>query len=289
MSIRFIVPLVICILMAAGCANSIWFGKSSLYAYSDQPMQGTDKQLQRFDGIATSLYEAAYMNNRQAGFQHIQQLQVILTGDLKHVVGNREGWSAIQDDTELVLHKLTGGGNGADWLMEAARIRLAADALVHSQGALWLQYEKVMLDDWIRVDKAWKRQTDDGAIAARASMISLENHATRVSSAMSIQFGSMRESELHERIRYTNRLLEASIANKTNEAMIDRSLVALKDAMLRLFEQNTSEEVVPVIATVPISNPLSWTLFLGAIISAVLTWTGWRKYKSDPFGVKPLP
>ncbi|CAM4400067.1 sporulation protein YpjB [Paenibacillus endophyticus] len=289
MKIRFIIPFVLCILMTAGYANSLWNGNQSLHAYADLLPQSTERQLQRFDAIATSIYEAAYSNNKQAGFQHIQLLKQLMADDLMQSAGSLEGWSAIESDAKQLEKKLVGGSSNSNWLMEAAKIRLAADALVHSDHALWLQYEKVMLDDLSRVEKAWKRQTDDGAIAARASMTSLENHVERISSALSIQFGLGIERELMERIQYTNRLLEANASNKTNEAMIDRSLQALKASMDRLIDKSRSTESMPVIATEPVSNPLSWTLFLGAVISAVLAWSGWRKYKSDPFGVKPLP
>ncbi|WP_419873721.1 sporulation protein YpjB [Candidatus Pristimantibacillus sp. PTI5] len=289
MKIRFIIPFVLCIVMTIGYAGSVWGGAVPLNAYSDLLSQSRDKQLVRLDDIVSSLYEAAYTNNRQAGFQDIQRLKRILEGELKYSVGRIEGWLAIEKDTGLIEQKLMKATSDSNWLMEASRIRLAADALVRSDHALWLQYESVMLDDLSRIEKAWKRQTGDGAIAARASMDSLENHAARISTAMSIQFGSMREAELKERINYTNRLLDAGIVNKTNEAMIDRSLKATKESLIRMFDQSRSKEEVPVVAAVPLKNPLSWTLFLGAFISAILTFSGWRKYKTNPFGVKPLP
>ncbi|MEV5028360.1 sporulation protein YpjB [Paenibacillus sp. LPE1-1-1.1] len=289
MKIRFIIPFVLCIVMTIGYAGSVWGGAVPLNAYSDLLSQSRDKQLVRLDDIVSSLYEAAYTNNRQAGFQDIQRLKRILEGELKYSVGRIEGWLAIEKDTGLIEQKLMKAASDSSWLMEASRIRLAADALVNSDHALWLQYESVMLDDLSRIERAWKRQTGDGAIAARASMNSLENHAARISTAMSIQFGSMREAELKERINYTNRLLDASIVNKTNEAMIDRSLTATKESLIRMFDQSRSKEEVPAVAAVPLKNPLSWTLFLGAFISAILAFSGWRKYKTNPFGVKPLP
>ncbi|MDQ8735426.1 sporulation protein YpjB [Paenibacillus sp. LHD-38] len=289
MKIRFIIPFVLCIVMTIGYANSVWGGGISLNAYSDLLSQSRDKQLERLDVIVSSLYEAAYSNNRQVGFQDIQQLKRVLESELRHSVGKMEGWSAIEKDTELIEQKLMKGVSDSSWLMEASRIRLASDALVRPDQALWLQYESVMLEDLSRVEKAWKRQTDDGAIAARASMTSLETHAVRISTAISIQFGSMREAELKERINYTNRLLDASVINKTNEAMIDRSLSAMKESLNRMFAQSRAEEETTAAVSTPISNPLSWTFFLGAFISAILTFTGWRKYKNNPFGVKPLP
>lgn len=289
MKVRFIMPFVICIVMTIGYAGSVWGSGASLNQYANLLSSSPYIQLQRLDDIASSLYEAAYTNNRQAGFQYVQQLKRIIQGELRHSSGTREGWSVIGQDADIIEHTLLSGTIGSGWLMEAARIRLAADALIRPDHALWLQYESVMMDDISRVEKAWKRQTNDGAIAALATMTSLREHAERIEPAISMLYGSMSEAELTERILYTNRLLEANANNMTNEAMVDRSLKALKESVIRLFDQSGRAEVLPAVAAIPNSNPLSWTLFLGAFISAILTYSGWRKYKANPFGVKRLP
>ncbi|MGO4343933.1 sporulation protein YpjB [Paenibacillus sp. MCAF9] len=288
MKIRFIIPFVVCIVMTIGYANLVWGSGASLQAFASRLTPDPSKQVQRMDNIASSLYEAAYTNNRQAAYQYVQQLQQLVDGELKYAAGNAEGWQAVERDANTIEKTLVKGSLGTSWFVEAARIKLTADALARPNNALWLQYEKIMLDDISRVEKAWKRQTDDGAIAARAVMISLEKHADRIKPAVSMMCGSKHETELMERIQYTNRLLEASRKDKNNVASINRSMLELKDTLTRMFNQNQLEADVPVVAAVPISNPLRWTLLLGAFISAILTYTGWRKYKENPFGVKPI-
>ncbi|MGO4693134.1 sporulation protein YpjB [Paenibacillus sp. 2TAB26] len=288
MKIRFIIPFVVCIVMTIGYANLVWGSGASLQAFATRLTPDPSKQVQRMDNIASSLYEAAYTNNRQAAYQYVQQLQQLVDGELKYAAGNAEGWQAVERDANTIEKSLVKGSLGTSWFVEAARIKLTADALARPNNALWLQYEKIMQDDISRVEKAWKRQTDDGAIAARAVMISLEKHADRIKPAVSMMYGSKHETELMERIQYTNRLLEASRKDKNNVASINRSVQELKDTLTRMFNQNQLEADVPVVAAVPISNPLRWTLLLGAFISAILTYTGWRKYKENPFGVKPI-
>lgn len=288
MKIRFIIPFVVCIVMTIGYANLVWGSGASLQAFASRLTPDPSKQVQRMDNIASSLYEAAYTNNRQAAYQYVQQLQQLVDGELKYAAGNAEGWQAVERDANTIEKTLVKGSLGTSWFVEAARIKLTADALARPNNALWLQYEKIMLDDISRVEKAWKRQTDDGAIAARAVMISLEKHADRIKPAVSMMYGSKHGTELMERIQYTNRLLEASRKDKNNVASINRSMLELKDTLTRMFNQNQLEADVPVVAAVPISNPLRWTLLLGAFISAILTYTGWRKYKENPFGVKPI-
>lgn len=289
MKMRLFIPFVICILMTTGLAGTVWGGAPADKAFSaNQFSTSSFDQLQRLDQIASSLYEAAFANNRQAGYQYVQQLQHVIANELKNASGQSEGWLVIGQDAAAIEKTLLNSQTGSGWLMEAARIRLASDALVRPEHALWLQYEKVMLDDLTRVEKAWKRQTNDGAVAARAAMRSLEEHAGRIRPALTLLYGSKYEAETGERIRYTNLLLEASANNRTNDATVDRSITALKEAVMRLFEQSGRVDSMPAIAVVPTSNPLSWTLFMGALISAILTYSGWRKYKANPFGVKPI-
>lgn len=289
MKVRFIVPFVICIVMTIGSAGVVWGDSAALSPYISILSTSPYKQLSRLDETANALYEAANTDNRQAGFLHVQQLERMIKGELKGKSGKMEGWAAIEQDARAIEQTITSSDTSSGWLKEAARIRLATDALVRPEHALWLQYESVMLDDLSRVEKAWKRQTGDGAIAARATMNSLQEHAERIEPAISMIYGSMHGAELIERIRYTNQLLESKKSSPLNEVMINHSLKALNNAIVKMFDHGGRAEVVPAIAPLATANPLSWTFFLGAIISAVLTYSGWRKYKNNPFGVKPLP
>ncbi|RCW51084.1 sporulation protein YpjB [Paenibacillus prosopidis] len=289
MKVRFIVPFVICIVMTIGSAGAVWGDSAALSPYISILSTSPYKQLTRLDETANALYEAANTDNRQAGFLHVQQLERMIKGELKGKSGKMEGWAAIEQDARAIEQTIRSSETSSGWLKEAARIRLATDALVRPEHALWLQYESIMLDDLSRVEKAWKRQTGDGAIAARATMNSLQEHAERIEPAISMIYGSMHGAELNERIRYTNQLLETKKSSPLNEVMINHSLKALNTAIVKMFDHSGRAEVMPAVAPLATSNPLSWTFFLGAIISAVLTYSGWRKYKNNPFGVKPLP
>jgi sporulation protein YpjB len=288
MKVRIIIPFVICIVMSIGGAGAVWGNASSIDGFASIFSPLSYKQLSKLDESANALYDAAYANNRQAGFQHVQQLQRLIEGELKYTAGNRDGWEAMWRDTDTIKQKLISGDTEKGWNQEAARLRLAADALARPDHALWLQYESVMLDDLTRVEQAWKRQTDDAAVAASASMTSLKEHAARIEPAVEILYGSMRYAELNERIRYTDQLLYSAAAGSGNEALADHSLEALKGTITRLFEQSGVSAALPAVAPPAAAHPLGWTLFLGAIISAVLTYSGWRKYKLNPFDSKPL-
>ncbi|MOA33385.1 hypothetical protein D3C78_1546770 [compost metagenome] len=145
-----------------------------------------------------------------------------------------------------------------------------------------------MQDDLSRVQKAWKRQAGDGAAAARAAMSSLQLHAERIEPTILLLHGSMQGLELKERIKYTNQLLESTGRTTATDQLIDQSLTALKNTIVQLYSKTGNKESLPAVAPLAAAGPLGWTLFLGAIISAVLAYSGWRKYKMEPYGIKPI-
>ncbi|MCA0754389.1 hypothetical protein KP806_04960 [Paenibacillus sp. N4] len=287
MKLRIIIPFVICIVMTIGSAGAVWGSSFDAGPNADVTAMNLQSELSRLDELAGSLYHAANINNRQAGYAYLQQLQRLLEGG-QRPGGMNEGWEFMKLDSDAIGRALVSGDAAAGWTREAARLRLAADALVRPDHALWLQYESLMLDDLSRVEKAWKRQTGDGAEAARAALGSLQSHADRIEPAVAILFGSMHAAELKGRIRYTNQLLESGTMSPSSEHLVNQSLKSLNASVIRLFDRSGSVEVEPAVAPIAAANPIKWTLMLGAVISAVLTYTGWRKYKAEPYGVKPI-
>lgn len=289
MRLRFIVPLVICILLSIGTAGAVWGSTANPSENSFLVSSHFQEQLTHLDEVSNSLYEAAITNNRQVGYLLVQQLERIVDGELKYSSGKRDGWLAIKEDLKVMEQTLVSGRAGSAWVMEAARIKLATDALVRPEHALWLQYESIMLEDLALTEKAWKRQTEDAPVAARAMMNKLQEHAERIEPVIQLLYGSSHSAELNGRILYTNRLLESNTLSLKNKTIVNHSLKAIKDSIIRLYDASERVEAMPTVAPAATANPLSWALFLGAIISLILTYSGWRKYKSNPFGVKPLP
>lgn len=249
--------------------------------------------LVKLDETAASLYEAAYTNNRQAGYLKLQQFQALLNKSRAIGRGTAEGWAALYKEANDIDNALRRGDTGSGWLMSAARIKLTTDSLVRPEHALWLQYESVLLHDWDRVRQSWKRTSGDGADAAEAAVASLSMHLDRIEPAASMQFGSAALLEAKERLQYTERLLEGAKASGGDSgeatARVDRSLSVLRQLLAKLFDEGRQTAELPAVAPAAAVHPISWAFFLGTIICAVLTLTGWRKYRQTPYGTKPLP
>ncbi|MDQ0111508.1 sporulation protein YpjB [Paenibacillus harenae] len=288
MKIRIVIPFVLCIVMTIGSAGAVWgnaiFGPSG-YSTITGSKAG---MLASLDEAAALLYEAAYTNNRQAGFLRLQQFNNIAKKASATGAGTPAGWAAINESVAHIERALVNGEAGSGWLMASSRIKLSTDALVRPEHALWLQYESVLLHDWTRVQQSWKRTTEDGALAASAAMDSLNEHLNRIEVAASMQYGNSAVDEALIRAKYTGLLLDGITYAGANGERVDRSLEALRSKLVQLFDEGRETADMPVVAPTATTNPISWALFLGTIICAVLTYTGWRKYQRSPYGTKPL-
>ncbi|GLX68953.1 sporulation protein YpjB [Paenibacillus glycanilyticus] len=287
MKIRFVLPLCLCIVMTV-CSVTVARALPSDLIGTGHANESRSELL-RLDDTAASLYEAAYLNNRQAGYKYVQQLEKLVGNRDIRQAGQAAGWDLVEDSIDSILFTLKNGKQASDWLTAAAKIHLTTDALIRPDHALWLQYEKVMIEDLERVNRSWNRQTDDGATAARAAMNSFNDHLLRIEAAAAMQRPVDRIQELRDRMQYTNVLLEAGMKGQTKQDWTDNSIQDLEFSVNRLFDDGHNQEEEPVVAPIGETNPISWILLLGAIIMAVLTYSGWRKYKQQPYGVKPLP
>ncbi|MFF2089991.1 sporulation protein YpjB [Paenibacillus sp. NPDC058174] len=286
MKIRIVIPMLFCIAMTIGSVTSVFAAPASIRAVDYT--SAVKQELLKLDETADHLYEAAYTNNRQAGFKYAQQLKRQMKRDELHRFGQTAGWRLLEESVQSVETTLRSGKPTTDWLIASARIHLTTDALLRPQHALWLQYEKVMLEDLRRVNQAWNRQTGDGAVAARAAMHSFTDHLSKIEAAAAMQRPSERITELKERMKYTNVLLEAGMKEQTKQDWTGDSIHDLQSALANLFADRLAANDEPVFAPPAAANPITWSLLLGAIITGALTYTAWKKYRHVPYGVKKL-
>ncbi|WP_341278139.1 sporulation protein YpjB [Paenibacillus sp. FSL H8-0537] len=291
MRTRIAMPILLSIAMLLGSVSATWAyaGEQPLGARQAEAVDA-EVLMRRFEEAANSLYKASYADNRQAGYKYVQQLERLLPQLETGIEGRPAGWIMLQQSIQAVSEELLSKRQPAGWLATSARIHLTADAMLRPASGLWMQYERVMLEDVSRVRKAWKRPYEERAAAARAAIDNLSAHLALVEGPAFMLRPEGRTAELHERIRYTNVLLSAGPQDQAQASRVDEALTQLGAAVSRLFTdkpQSVVEE--PALAPPASANPVSWTLLLGAIIMAVLAYKSWRKYKQQPYGIKPLP
>jgi len=287
MRLRFIIPFVLTILLTIGFVSTLTSGMRST-AIAASATSGNDVLLQRMDQYSTSLYDAVYSDHRQAAFLYLQGLQRQLETAVGDESKQSQLWQALLEESHIIHQALSSGKPQAEWLNAVSRMKLTTDAWTRGDKALWLNYEGILQDDLDRLKKAWSMQTVDRSSASIAQLRALEEHADRIELAARAGQKEAPMNELSERIRYTERLLKANEQGGSNAAQINQSLAALTKTIANVFHGVKQKELPAVAVPAATPHPISWAFLLGAIISSVLTYTGWRKYKHTPYGVKPV-
>lgn len=285
---RVIIPTLLSVALMIGSVASVWADSGSVTEQADAGGGNSRAEAERFDRMAELLYRAAKESNRQAGYLYIQQLRVWMEKQKPEFQAGQEGWEIVVRTADEVEKTIASGKPGADWLTGAVRIRLAADAMLRPETPLWHSYETVMRDDMVRIVKAWNRTDGQGTESARAAIDSLIAHYDRIEAAARLQLEPVRADELKERLAYAVDLLEAGTRDYAQPEWTGRALVELEASLSRLFEGTPAAEPLPAVAPVHAGNPISWVLMLGAIIMGVLAFSGYRKYKQQPYGIKPF-
>ena len=292
MKARFAAPFLLCILFTLASVWSVWIRPINA-EHLDQAASGHHIQLQRMNETAAALYAAAASNEKHLAYNRLMKLKQQTESGMLRGFGTEAGWEALDNEMAETEVLLLSGSPSRDWNEGAARIALAVDAISSGSGGLWLQYEKLLEDDLAAIRKAWKRSAGDPAAAALARLNHFEVYASRIGPA-ALMAGSAHETEqLIEGIKEASALLNAKMADPDDhqrlQLAIEAAFSSMEAASSAMFEGEAYRSAFKPIAQSPGGPDVTqWVLFFGTVIAAVLTWTGWRKYKQDPFGVKTL-
>jgi hypothetical protein len=204
----------------------------------------------------------------------------------------------LDGDLASIEAALAKGAANTEWREPSARVRLALDAVVGGSGSLWYQYKRLLQDDVQSIGQALKRSTDDREAAAEAALAllgSMSAHVNRIEPAAAISGQGLRMDELKQRMAYSKKLIELTGNGEDSGAASGmrtalQSLEGASAAIDSIFKTDTAADVtaMPVFAPAASIYTLQWSLFLGTLISAILTFVGWRKYKQTPYGIKSM-
>lgn len=156
--------------------------------------------------------------------------------------------------------------------MAVAKIRLATDALTHKNQPMWLQYHKVLQNDKTALLDAVNAGNQKEAIA---SFSNLSQHIAIIHPSLLIS----REPAAVERL---DSLLTFLRKNVNSQPMATRQLISGLDQLGQIVDELFMKNK-EAIAFVPIADPrhpIIWSAGIGLIIVSVLTFVGWRMYKS---------
>lgn len=158
-------------------------------------------------------------------------------------------------------------------LVAAARIRLATDALTHKNQPMWLQYDKVLHEDIAALEQGLMRGKKQDSLAAFGK---LEQHISIIKPSLQISRDPSEVEKLDSIMAFVRTSLnrdpidvkQAQKAKDTLHQILDEIFLKKKDATAYLPLPDPKQ-------------PIIWSLVMGAIIISVLTYAGWRMFKTQ--------
>ncbi|MBD3918821.1 hypothetical protein H8B09_08670 [Paenibacillus sp. PR3] len=250
----------------------------------------TSSTWQRVQRSADAIYEASTAGNRQAAYYAGQQLSSQLKELLEAERLNESSQlQAIYREAKLMLANIEQKKSAVLWRPQATRIKLAVDAAgAQSVGlasnAMWLQYEPIIEEDIARIRQAINIRNAQAYASASAMLHTLQEHTDRIAIAAAIADKSTEMNALLNSVTYMSRLLNAGERGTIASQLSQQVLAPVEAATAALFSGNAEREE-PVIAPIGGGVPHRWIFGISSLISSLLAYVSWRKYKHTPYAI----
>lgn len=285
------VPSILCILCFI-CSATVVLGKQLAtdelsYVVFDQSYD----RLKAVDMQTKELYELGKDNHKQAMFYSIQKLKQLLADEQVKRYGTARGWQQVEADVAAIERALIGDSLKMHWQEPMNRVMLAIDALMQTERGPWLQYESLLLEDLRQVKQATKRLAGSRSEAAAGMLTMMKLRVERMQPAAYMVGDELRMYELTERMEQLHTFLIETIGvewSSKQEELLQQSLTGLELTIHEVFKQSEQTMTIPLEIGRANLAPMNMALLMGAFIFALLAFTGWRKYKQNPYGTKPI-
>lgn len=252
--------------------------------------QSFDKLI-KLDQSISQLYEFSKEKNKQAVYQSIQQIKKQLNEPQLMKYGTVSGWKHMKQDVLAAEETILNNKPSIEWREYISSLRLASDSLLQREHGPWLQYESVLLDD-IRSVKIASQSTVSPKLNGIVSHMKIfSNRASRMEAAAYMVGDEMRIIELMERNQQLSDWLsgmQGQTWTVTHQKQLDKAIEGIEVTVHALFDQATETITLPEMTTSTGLKPPMFAFIIGTIISSVLTYTAYRKYKQLPYGIKKI-
>ncbi|MBO7744119.1 hypothetical protein I8J29_07940 [Paenibacillus sp. MWE-103] len=287
----------ICFLLASGCSlKPAQFAASAADASPESADADNNSSLERLSAWSDAFYAAANRSNRQEAYVLLQRIEGLAAVPEVRGTGTPVGWQAFDLSLQAAKKAMPQKGTTTLWYTEAARLKLASDAVFRPKSPLWLQYEEILKDDAQRIRTSWQSQSEDRALAAEAAIGIYREHVDRLEVAALMQRDPGSIETVKERIGYIKGVVTAVENGQMRPESVLSALDGLTSAASALFRdpneigEAAAAEALPPGMTVGQQrhgSMLIGEMFIAAFVMGVLGFIGWRKYRNDRNGSIP--
>lgn len=273
-----------------------FFTLTKAYA-ADRNIENTrsaDRLLEQIENTMQTVYEAAMSNNKQAGYLGLDKLRQLSVQLAERNSKSKQSeaaahWKTIAEASKGIMATSSNNVLSGRWYEQVSQLKLAVDVLVRPNEALWLQYDRLLVRDIQTMRQLLQAVNASDLYAVQAIMQSMEQKVERIALAVKMSNQQFAMPAVEERIRYTSRLMkEQPYAGKEVRQQLIESLVALEKTIGHLFPSSTTSTITFSQSNANNNIFVGWSLFIGGIITLILSLTIWRKYRIQPYGIKTM-
>lgn len=154
--------------------------------------------------------------------------------------------------------------------LQAAKLKLATDALTHRNEPMWMQYDKVFQEDLTALN-AGIRDAETKAVLDAVN--ALKRHFGIIRPAVLIS----REPQVVERIDSLLAFLSnQSAATPLPIRNLENGAAQLQNALDDLFGKKDASAYLPITDH---RQPILWSIVIGSIIAVILTYAAWQMFR----------
>lgn len=266
------------------------------YSGTDRTSDTVDSsyaRLLKLDRSISELYTQGNESHKQAAYKTVQNIKNQLNQPQLLRYGTATAWKKMKQDVLAVEQSIITNKPNAVWREPISALLLASDALLQDEHGPWLQYETVLLDDLqsIRAATILTVPAKDKTKYVMAHLTIFKQRVARMQTAAYMVGDEMRMTELLQRTLQLNDFFEdASQVTWTPQQAkeIETAMNNIEETIRTLFAQAEETITVPVVNVSSGWTPTNLALLMGALVSGLLTFTAYRKYRQAPYGVKKV-
>lgn len=248
----------------AGCS----WKENKKEAIVPKPSQEQLAKLELFNRTAEEFYQKTLQADITGSRMSLQQLGDQITQIHFEGITTIEGMNALTEtitQAKRVFNAVKFRSEEAQ--VYAAKIRLAADALIHTNQPLWLQYYKLLQDD-VNLLERGAVQNNKQDLQKGANQ--LEIHYSIIHPSLLISRNASDVEKMDSLVAFVK---NQAFAQENPYKNIQNAIPPIRQMLDKLFMKRETTAYLPYIDQ---QNPVLWTLAFGAIILSALAFAGWR-------------
>ncbi|MEK3915038.1 sporulation protein YpjB [Paenibacillus sp. FSL H7-0331] len=242
-------------------------------ALTPKPAKDQLQKLEVLNQTADDMYKKVMQEDLAGGRAILQLLSEQIPLIRYEGITTLEGLNALTETITQAKRTFNAANlSPAEGQVSAATIRLATDALTHSNEPMWLQYYNPLMSDLKQMEQASQEQKKPELVQAANAF---RQHIAIIHPSLLISRDPIEIEKLDSMVLFVTDQVRSE---QEPYKQVLNVMPTLRNTIDVLFLKKDATAYLPIIDD---QNPIIWKLVLGAVILAVLAFAAWRLSKKD--------